>query len=76
VWLKKVLVCLAWLDDVREYAKKDVDITLIGNKVDLVDERQVDFKTAKDFADDNYLPYIEVRGLCLKRKRGATRMSE
>lgn len=44
----------------REYAKKDVDITLIGNKVDLVEERQVDYKMAKDFADDNYLPYIEV----------------
>jgi len=49
----------AWLEDVRQYARKDVDIMLIGNKVDLEKERKVEFKAAKDFADDNFIPYME-----------------
>jgi Ras-related protein Rab-1A len=49
----------AWLEDVRQYARKDVDIMLVGNKVDLEKERKVEFKSAKEFADDNFIPYME-----------------
>jgi small GTP-binding protein len=49
----------AWLEDVRQYARKDVDIMLVGNKVDLEKDRKVEFKTAKDFAEDNFIPYME-----------------
>lgn len=48
-----------WLDNAREYARKDVAMMLIGNKADLQSERAVDYKTAKQFADDNFLPYLE-----------------
>jgi len=53
----------AWLEDVRQYARKDVDIMLVGNKADLEHDRKVDFKSAKDYADDHLIPYMEV-GVC------------
>jgi hypothetical protein len=40
-------VAAAWLENVREYARKDVDVMLVGNKVDLEKTREIDFKTAK-----------------------------
>lgn len=43
----------------RTYAKKNVDVLLVGNKVDLEKQRVVEFKTAKDFADERDLPYME-----------------
>lgn len=48
-----------WLDDVREYAQEFVDVVLVGNKVDLEDKRVVDFETAKNFANENMMPYVE-----------------
>lgn len=48
-----------WLDDVRAYAHENVDIMLVGNKVDLEDKRQVDHNTAKNFANEHLLPYME-----------------
>mmetsp|Transcript_32303 Transcript_32303/g.52354 ORF Transcript_32303/g.52354 Transcript_32303/m.52354 type:complete len:211 (-) Transcript_32303:149-781(-) len=48
-----------WLEDVRSYAKPDVDVILIGNKVDLYLERKVPFETAKRFADNSGMSYIE-----------------
>lgn len=49
----------AWLEDVRAYARKGVDIMLVGNKVDLEAQRVIDFQEAKAFADENFLPYME-----------------
>ena len=48
----------AWLDDVRSYARKEVEVLLVGNKVDLYEERQVSFETAKEFADRYNMAYI------------------
>eukprot|EP00808_Paulinella_micropora_P031872 g74185.t1 len=49
----------AWLEDVHLYAKKNIDIILIGNKVDLTDERKVDFKTASEYAASRNMGYLE-----------------
>jgi len=49
----------AWLEDVRSYARKDVNMILVGNKVDLYEFRQVPFETAKAFADACGMGYIE-----------------
>ncbi len=49
----------AWLDDVRSYARKDVEILLVGNKVDLYQDRKVSFEAAKKFADSHNMNYIE-----------------
>jgi GTPase SAR1 family protein len=51
--------CEAWMEDVRLYSGKDVTIELIGNKCDLVDERVVDFKEAKAYAERNGFMYEE-----------------
>ena len=34
-------------------------IVLVANKCDLIQERQVDYKTAKEFAEENDIAYIE-----------------
>jgi GTPase SAR1 family protein len=49
----------AWLEDVRQYARKGVNIMIVGNKIDLQEVRKVDFKTAKEVADACGLQYME-----------------
>lgn len=49
----------AWLEDVRAYARKGVDILLVGNKVDLEGQRAVDYEEAVAYAEENALPFLE-----------------
>ena len=49
----------AWMEDVRLYAQRSVEIMLVGNKVDLNDERAVDYKEAKAYADKHSFQYFE-----------------
>ena len=49
---------LTWLQDVREISSK-IPIVLFGNKCDLIDERKVTEKEAKEFANDNEIIYFE-----------------
>jgi len=49
----------AWMDDVRLYASRSVEIMIVGNKVDLTDERSVEYKDAKAYSDKNNFPYFE-----------------
>ena len=48
-----------WMEDVRLYSQRGVECVLIGNKCDLQDERRVDFKDAKAYADKNGFLYFE-----------------
>ena len=48
-----------WMEDVRLYSQRGVECALIGNKCDLQDERRVDFKDAKAYADKNGFMYFE-----------------
>lgn len=48
------------MQDVRLYAKPNVDILLVGNKVDLQSKREVDYKAAKEYAEKNNMGYVEV----------------
>jgi len=48
-----------WLTNSNTYAKDKCFTLLIGNKIDLVNKRQVSYETAKQFADENGLDYIE-----------------
>lgn len=52
-----------WLDDVKEYGPKDINIILVGNKLDLKFERQVSFEEAMKLAEKYDVPYIEVSAL-------------
>ena len=47
-----------WLTDAKEY-NSDLKIILVGNKIDLVNEREVPEEKAKNFATKNKLEYIE-----------------
>jgi small GTP-binding protein len=49
----------AWLEDVRLYAQRGVEIMLVGNKVDLQDDRVIDYKDAKAYADKHGFQYFE-----------------
>ncbi|KAH7823291.1 Rab1L2, Rab1-like protein [Monocercomonoides exilis] len=48
-----------WLITVRKYAPEDVQIMLIGNKIDLITQRQVSTIEAKNYADKHGFDFIE-----------------
>lgn len=48
-----------WLKEIERYACENVNKLLVGNKSDLDDKRQVAQETAKEFAEDLQISYIE-----------------
>eukprot|EP01130_Rhizamoeba_saxonica_P010830 TRINITY_DN4465_c0_g1_i2.p1 TRINITY_DN4465_c0_g1~~TRINITY_DN4465_c0_g1_i2.p1 ORF type:complete len:219 (+),score=51.55 TRINITY_DN4465_c0_g1_i2:39-695(+) len=48
-----------WLDDARKLATSDLVICLVGNKVDLADERKVTFLEASRYATENDIMFLE-----------------
>eukprot|EP00997_Jenningsia_sp_PLL12_P006571 NODE_3126_length_812_cov_498.284404_g2603_i0.p1 GENE.NODE_3126_length_812_cov_498.284404_g2603_i0~~NODE_3126_length_812_cov_498.284404_g2603_i0.p1 ORF type:complete len:204 (-),score=50.94 NODE_3126_length_812_cov_498.284404_g2603_i0:139-750(-) len=48
-----------WLSEIDKYATDNVNKLLVGNKCDLVVKKVVDFNTAKDFADQLGIPFLE-----------------
>ena len=53
----------SWLKDIRDYAAKNIDIIVVGNKADKSYERDISFSDAFDFCQKNRLDYIEVSAL-------------
>ena len=56
---KSFISITEWLKQIEKHAKENVFKFLVGNKSDLVDQRQVSYEEAKQYADDHDLPYIE-----------------
>ncbi|VDP60421.1 unnamed protein product [Heligmosomoides polygyrus] len=54
--------CQQWLKDIREQSER-VSVMLVGNKTDLRGMREVQQETAKMFADENQLAFIETSAL-------------
>ena len=48
-----------WLKECREMCYKDILICLVGNKIDLEDQRNVSKEEGQKFADDNGLLFFE-----------------
>ncbi|XP_059148698.1 ras-related protein Rab-26-like [Physella acuta] len=48
-----------WLNQVHEHAGEDVDIVLVGNKLDLVEGRAIDHETASSLAQTIGAMYVE-----------------
>ena len=48
-----------WVRELQRQASANIVIALVGNKVDLANKRAVDFKEAKDFAEENNLLFME-----------------
>ncbi len=49
-----------WLREIRQYADKDVDIIVLGNKCDLSENRQVSTERGRQFAGEHGLMFLEV----------------
>ncbi|EGD77558.1 TKL/DICTY4 protein kinase [Salpingoeca rosetta] len=49
-----------WLQEIDRYAHENVNRLLLGNKIDLEAKKQVDHATAKEFADNVGMPFLEV----------------
>jgi len=47
------------LFEIDRYASENVCKLLVGNKSDLANKRQVEFETAKGFADELNIPFLE-----------------
>jgi len=48
-----------WLGEIDRYACENVNKLLVGNKVDLVDEKVVDAAVAEEFAKSHDIPWME-----------------
>lgn len=50
-----------WLDEIKRNCRPGamVNLLLVGNKVDLVERKEVDYNTAKKFADRMCVPFVE-----------------
>ncbi|KAL3614467.1 Ras-related protein rabd1 [Castilleja foliolosa] len=48
-----------WLNEIDRYANDSVCKLLVGNKCDLVESKVVDTQTAKEFADELGIPFLE-----------------
>jgi len=48
-----------WLNEIDRYANENVNKLLVGNKSDLTSKKVVDYATAKAFADEIGIPFLE-----------------
>lgn len=48
-----------WLKEARSYANSDIEVTLVGNKTDLVSRRLVSREAAEELAAELGVPYVE-----------------
>jgi len=48
-----------WMHEIDRYAGENVNKLLVGNKSDLVEKRQVDTETAKAYAGEINIPFLE-----------------
>ncbi|KAH9300567.1 hypothetical protein KI387_012150, partial [Taxus chinensis] len=48
-----------WLNEIDRYASENVNKLLVGNKCDLTANRAVEYETAKAFADEIGIPFLE-----------------
>ncbi|GER50832.1 RAB GTPase homolog 1A [Striga asiatica] len=48
-----------WLNEIDRYASENVNKLLVGNKCDLAENRAVPYETAKAFADEIGIPFME-----------------
>mmetsp|Transcript_31011 Transcript_31011/g.30556 ORF Transcript_31011/g.30556 Transcript_31011/m.30556 type:complete len:205 (-) Transcript_31011:52-666(-) len=48
-----------WIDSIENYAKKDIQKVLIGNKIDLTEKRKISNHEAQNLADEHDIPYFE-----------------
>ena len=48
-----------WIKDIKNYGEKDIQIIVVGNKLDLFNQRKVTQSQANNFCNENKYKYIE-----------------
>lgn len=48
-----------WIDSIDNHAKPNIQKVLIGNKIDLVEDRKISNSEAQNLADEHDIPYFE-----------------
>lgn len=48
-----------WLQEIDRYASENVNKLLVGNKSDMETKKVVDYTTAKEYADQLGIPFLE-----------------
>ncbi|OHS96419.1 Ras-related protein Rab-2A [Tritrichomonas foetus] len=48
-----------WINDVREFAPKDCKIAIVGNKIDLIDDRKIKEEDALEFVSTHKIDYFK-----------------
>ena len=56
---KSFLNVQTWLSEINNYGQENMFLILIGNKIDLEDQRQVQTEEAKEFAENNNMMFFE-----------------
>ena len=51
---------IKWLKDILEGGHKDLIVYLLGNKVDLIEERKVSYETGLNFAKSKNIKFMEI----------------
>ena len=51
---------IKWLKDILEGGHKDLIVYLLGNKVDLIDDRKVSYETGLSFAQNKQIKFMEI----------------
>ena len=49
-----------WLEYTHKFARKNVMLVLVGNKIDKDDERVVNYEQGRSLADENDMKYFEI----------------
>ena len=65
-----------WFDEVLSYADEHVEIVLLGNKCDLVAEREVTIEEGVDYARKRSIPFYETSALDNKNNKIQTIFQE
>ncbi|KAJ3434197.1 ras and ef-hand domain-containing protein [Anaeramoeba flamelloides] len=60
-----------WIKEIQEYAPENVQMVLVGNKIDLVDDRKVSTEMGEKFANDNQLDICETSAKTAENVRDA-----
>ncbi len=49
-----------WMSEIKRYGHPEAVVMLVGNKCDLTEKKNVDYSTARNFADEHNLSFFEI----------------
>lgn len=52
-----------WIEECKKYTNNNIHLVLVGNKIDLVEQRKITMEEGKNFADENGMTFFETSAL-------------